>query len=96
MPPPNVLTCAFPRYRQTFTTFFPRYIIRDEAELDSYFERETAAGGVTDSANVAPFFARARELGIDVAIGYGEKTPEGVPYNTASYVSGKSGKVLGK
>lgn len=43
-----------------------------------------------------PFFDRARELGVDVAIGYGEKTPEGKRYNSASYVSGQTGKVLSK
>lgn len=80
----------------TFTTFFPRYIIRDEEELDSYFECESADRGVVDSPNVARFFNRAKELGVDVSTGYAEKTPDDTPYNTASYVSGKTGKVLGK
>ncbi|THH04722.1 hypothetical protein EW145_g5306 [Phellinidium pouzarii] len=79
-----------------FTTFFPRYIIRDEVELDSYYERESPENGVVDSPNVAPFFAHARQLGIDVSIGYAEKTPEGIPYNTSCYVSGKSGNVISK
>lgn len=79
----------------TFTTFFPRYFIPDEAELESYYEVETE-NGIVDSPNVAPFFAHAKKLGLDVSIGYAEKTPEGTPYNTASYVSGVSGKVIGK
>lgn len=41
------------------------------------------------------FFDRARELGVDVQIGYGEDTGEG-RYNTAVYVSGKTGEVLNK
>ena len=80
----------------SFTTFFPRYIIRGQAELDSYFEVESHENGIADSPNVASFFAHAKKLGIDVSIGYAEKTPEGTPYNTASYVSGASGKVIGK
>ena len=79
-----------------FTTFFPRYIIRDQAELDSYYEVETTENGIVDSPNVASFFQYAKKLGIDVSIGYAEKTSGGLSYNTASYVSGASGKVLGK
>ncbi|KAI5124357.1 hypothetical protein M0805_008964 [Coniferiporia weirii] len=90
----GVQLAVFPEL--AFTTFFPRYIIRDGAELDSYFERESSENGVVDSPNVDRFFSRARQLNIDVAIGYAEKTPEGVPYNTACYVSGSSGKVIGK
>jgi predicted amidohydrolase len=46
---------------------------------------------------VASFFEKAKELGIDVQIGYGEDTGEkGKRYNTAVYVSGKSGEVLNK
>ncbi|KAH8117264.1 carbon-nitrogen hydrolase [Phellopilus nigrolimitatus] len=90
----GVQLAVFPEI--TFTTFFPRYIISDEAELESYFERESAENGVVDSPNVARFFAHAKQLGIDVAVGYAEKTPESVPYNTACYVSGSSGKVVSK
>ena len=90
----SVQLAVFPE--TTFTTFFPRYIIRDQAALDSYYEGETAGNGIVESPNVAPFFERAKKLGIDVSIGYAEKTSDGIPYNTASYVSGTSGKVLGK
>ena len=90
----GVQLAVFPE--TTFTTFFPRYIIRDEAELETYYERETPENGVVDSPNVAPFFSHAKKLGIDVSIGYAEKTPEGKPYNTACYVSGSSGKVIAK
>ncbi|KAK4689304.1 N-carbamoyl-D-amino-acid hydrolase, partial [Tremellales sp. Uapishka_1] len=76
----------------TFTTFFPRYYIPDEVELASYFEKGEP---VTESDNVKSFFAKAVELGVDVQIGYGEDCTAG-RFNTAVYVSGKSGKVLGK
>jgi predicted amidohydrolase len=72
----------------TFTTFFPRYLITDEAELNSFFENEDAVTGIVDAPNVRPFFDKAAQLGIDVVVGYAEKTPDGTPYNTASYVSG--------
>ncbi|KAK0220005.1 carbon-nitrogen hydrolase [Armillaria fumosa] len=88
----SVKLVVFPE--TTFTTFFPRYFITDEKELYSYFEVEDAETGIVNSANVKPFFDKAAELGIDVVIGYGEKTPEGTSYNTASYVSG--GRVVSK
>ncbi|WWC70504.1 uncharacterized protein I206_104455 [Kwoniella pini CBS 10737] len=80
----------------TFTTFFPRYYITDDAELANYYELETAeTGPVTQTVNVKAFFEKAKELGVDVQIGYGEDTGNG-RYNTAVYVSGKTGDVLHK
>ncbi|THV04898.1 carbon-nitrogen hydrolase [Dendrothele bispora CBS 962.96] len=87
----SVKLVVFPE--TTFTTFFPRYLIADETELDSYFEKEDAETGIVNSANVKSFFDKATQLGIDVAVGYAEKAPEG-NYNTASYVSG--GRTLAK
>ena len=78
----------------TFTTFFPRYYLPDEDELAGYFEREDGKG-IPASPNVEPFFRRVRELGLDVQIGYGEDTGK-ERFNTAAYVSGKTGEVLGK
>ncbi|THH05566.1 hypothetical protein EW146_g9872, partial [Bondarzewia mesenterica] len=88
----NVKLVVFPE--TTFTTFFPRYLIFDQAELDSYFEVEDAETGIVESANVKAFFDKAKELDVDVVIGYAEKMPDGTPYNTASYVSG--GRVVSK
>ncbi|WWC61554.1 uncharacterized protein I303_104138 [Kwoniella dejecticola CBS 10117] len=80
----------------TFTTFFPRYYITDDAELASYYELETnETVPVTNTKNVKAFFDRAKELGVDVQIGYGEDTGNG-RYNTAVYVGGKTGEVLNK
>ncbi|GAA5997121.1 uncharacterized protein JCM10292_006223 [Rhodotorula paludigena] len=87
----RVKLAVFPE--TTFSTFFPRYWIEDQAEISSYFEKEPASG-IADCDSVKAFFDKAKALDIDVAIGYGEETPEGTRYNTASYVS--SGKTVGK
>lgn len=49
----------------TFTTFFPRYLLEDEAELESFFEH----GDVTTAANTKPLFDKATELGVDISLG---------------------------
>ena len=77
-----------------FTTFWPRYYIPDDSELASYYEEENEDVPITQSANVRRFFDKARELELDVAIGYGEQTRM-VRYNAASYVD-KHGGVLNK
>ncbi|WRT69220.1 uncharacterized protein IL334_006204 [Kwoniella shivajii] len=91
----NVNLAVFPE--TTFTTFFPRYYITDEDDLSSYFEKEdeSIGGDITNSPNVKIFFDRSKQLGIDVQIGYGEDTGK-ERYNTAVYVSGKTGDVLNK
>lgn len=71
------------------TTFFPRWLFTDQAELDSYFEREMP------NPRVQPLFDRARALGIGFYLGYAELTPHGKRYNTAITV-GPNGSVLGK
>ncbi|BGP13113.1 hypothetical protein JCM10213_000884 [Rhodosporidiobolus nylandii] len=76
-----------------FTTFWPRLYMEDEEELSRYYEREPAEG-IAQAENVRAFFSKATELGIDVAVGYGEQAEDGSRYNTASYVSG--GKTIGK
>jgi predicted amidohydrolase len=79
-----------------FTTFFPRYIFDTKEEMDSYFEQDNGGSSIAESKNVKPLFDRAKELAIDIWVGYGERTPEGRYYNTAVYFSGKSGEVLSK
>jgi len=78
----------------TLTAFFPRYFIEDEAELADFFEKESPSQGIASSESVKEFFDKAKELEIDVVIGYGEATPEGQRFNTASYVS--KGETVGK
>ena len=76
----------------TFTTFFPRYFFTDAAELESYFEH----GDVTTSENTRPIFDKAKELGIDICIGFAEATDEGDHYNACVYYHAKSGSILSK
>ncbi|KAM0754653.1 carbon-nitrogen hydrolase [Meredithblackwellia eburnea MCA 4105] len=91
----GVKLAVFPE--TTFSTFFPRYYIEDQDELSSYFHKEPASGiSDVEDKETRAFFAKAKELGVDVAIGYGEETPAGERYNTASYVSSSLGKTVGK
>jgi N-carbamoyl-D-amino-acid hydrolase len=76
----------------TLTTFFPRWYMEDQAEVDSFFEREMP------SNETAPLFTMARELGIGFHLGYAELVKEGDRtrrFNTAVLVD-KSGAIVGK
>ena len=73
------------------TAFFPHWVVADEAELDSYFEREMPAPAV------APLFAAGRRLGIAFHLGYAELTVAGGRkrrFNTSVLV-GKDGAIIG-
>jgi predicted amidohydrolase len=84
-----------------FTTFFPRYLLTD-LELDSFFEH----GDITTSPQTAPLYNRARELSIDISIGFAEADPEtrtsklGMNgancFNSSIYYHAKSGSILSK
>lgn len=74
------------------TTFFPRWLIEDEAELDSYYEAEMP------SANTQPLFDEAVRLGIGFYLGYAELAwIDGVKrrFNTSILVD-KTGRIIGK
>ncbi|SDW50157.1 Predicted amidohydrolase [Albimonas donghaensis] len=73
----------------TLTTFFPRYWMDDEAEIDAWFEREMPNGATK------PLFDRARELEIALCLGYAELTPEGDHYNT-QILTDRTGAIVGK
>ncbi|GIZ42257.1 hypothetical protein CKM354_000553200 [Cercospora kikuchii] len=77
----------------TLTTFFPRHFIEDQKELDKYFEH---GEDITQSADVKPLFGGAKALGIDICIGYAERTPEGTGYNTSVYYSASADKIISK
>lgn len=65
------------------TTFFPRWFMEEQADIDAFFEAEMP------NEAVAPLFRRARELKIGFSFGYGELTREnGVikHYNTSIIV----------
>ncbi len=74
------------------TTFFPRWTIEDEAELDAYYETEMP-GPAT-----AVLFDEARALGVGFYLGYAELVVEGPVkrrFNTSILVD-QSGEVVGK
>ncbi len=74
------------------TTFFPRWVIDDQAEVDAWFE-----AGMPNPA-VQPLFDAARTLGIGFYLGYAELTHEGGRtrrFNTAILVD-ETGTILGK
>src|ERR1700756_2348604 len=53
-----------------FTTFFPRWFLEDERELDSFFEREMPG------PQTVSLFEEAARLGIGFCIGYAELVEE--------------------
>jgi N-carbamoyl-D-amino-acid hydrolase len=74
------------------TTFFPRWFMQDQAEVDAFFEREMPG------PETRPLFEAARELGVGFYLGYAELAQqEGKPrhFNTSILVD-TSGKVVGK
>jgi hypothetical protein len=82
------------------TTFFPRWLMTDAAELEGFFEREidaapSAFAGDRFGAHLRPLFVRARERGIAFKLGYAERTPDGRHFNTAILV-GRDGGLIGK
>ena len=74
------------------TTFFPRWHMTDQAEIDAFFER-----GMPNAAT-RPLFEEARQLGIGFYLGYAELAKvNGVThrYNTAILVD-KDATIVGK
>lgn len=74
------------------TTFFPRWFMTDQAEIDQFFER-AMPGPAT-----RPLFDAARRLGIGFYLGYAELAEENGRahrYNTTILVD-KAGSIVGK
>ena len=74
------------------TTFFPRWYMEDQAEIDAFFEREMPG------QETRPLFDLARELGIGFCLGYAELTIENGEthrYNTSVLVD-KSGETISR
>ena len=74
------------------TTFFPRWYIEDQAEIDRFFEREMPG------PETRPLFDLAAELGIGFYLGYGELAIEegAVHRYNASILVDKSGAIVAK
>ena len=75
----GVQLVAYPEL--ALTTFFPRWFIEDEAELNSYYETEMPG------PQTQPLFDAARQLGLGFHLGYAELTSDGHRFNTAILVA---------
>jgi hypothetical protein len=74
------------------TTFFPRWWMEDQAEIDAFFEREMPG------PETRPLFDEAARLGMAFCLGYAELIRDGGAlrrYNTSILVDG-AGRIVGK
>ncbi len=71
------------------TTFFPRWWLTDQDEIDSFYETEVP-GPATK-----PLFDEAALLGVGFVLGYAERTPDGHRFNTYVVVE-RDGTVVGR
>jgi predicted amidohydrolase len=71
------------------TTFFPRYLMTDQAQVDAWFERQMP------NAATLPLFERAAKHEMAMYLGYAELTPDGRHFNTAILVD-KLARIIGK
>lgn len=71
------------------TTFFPRWFMADQDEIDGFFERRMPG------PEIRPLFDLAGELGVGFNFGYAELTEDGRHFNTAILVD-RTGRILGK
>ena len=71
------------------TTFFPRWYMEDQAEVDGWFEHSMPNNAT------APLFSAARDAGIAISFGYAEATPEGQYFNTSILTDAKA-EIIGK
>ena len=74
------------------TTFFPRWALEDEAEIDSFYETEMPG------PETRPLFEEAARLGIGFSLGYAELAIEGNRkrrFNSSVLVD-KTGRIIGK
>ncbi len=85
--------CALVVYPElALTTFFPRWYMPDQAEVDAFFEAEMP------NEATAPLFAEARRLGIGFHLGYAELVEEDGRqrhFNTAILVD-QAGQIVSK
>ena len=81
---------AFPEL--ALTTFFPRWYMEDQAEVDAFFEREMPG------PETQPLFDEARRLGLAFCLGYAELVEEPGRtrrFNTAILVDA-AGRLVGR
>ncbi len=85
----NVELVVYPEL--TLTTFFPRWFVENEndLELESFFETSMP------SHETEPLFLKAKDLGVGFCLGYAELTEEDERYNTQILVD-NLGSIVGK
>jgi predicted amidohydrolase len=71
------------------TTFFPRWSMTGQREIDAWFEREMP------SAATRPLFEMAAASRIGISFGYAELTPDGHRFNS-SILADRDGRIVGK
>ena len=71
------------------TTFFPRWYMTEQAEVDAWFEREMP------NAVTSLLFEEAAKYRIGLSFGYAELTADGHHFNTSILVD-RDGKIIGK
>lgn len=74
------------------TTFFPRWFMEDQSEIDAFFETEMPNDAVQ------PLFDTARELAVGFYLGYAELVTEGgrARHFNTSIIVDASGEIVGK
>ena len=74
------------------TTFFPRWFMDDQAQIDAFFEREMPG------PETQPLFDEAKRLGLAFSLGYAELTGdgEGTRRFNSSILVDKQGRIVGK
>jgi N-carbamoyl-D-amino-acid hydrolase len=71
------------------TTFFPRWYMTEQSEIDFWFERELP------NAATRPLFEAAAARRIGLSFGYAELTADGHRFNTA-ILADRDGRIVGK
>lgn len=69
------------------TTFFPRYWMEDQNEIDDWFEHEMPG------PKTKPLFDRALELGMAFSLGFAELTKDGQHFNTQIIVDSRGSEI---
>lgn len=74
------------------TTFFPRWYMEDQADIDAYFERQLPG------PDTQPLFDLAAQLGMGFYLGYGELAVEadGVHHYNSAILVNSQGAIVGK